>query len=142
MDELRQMRHTIEKFQAKEAAGETERILFGAHEVGGLKVLTAAIPEADPARLRQMGDQLRDRAADVVAVLPASRTGKSPSWPCAASRPSRRALRRGHRQAGLRHRRRLGGGKPESAMGGGKDPLMLDNALAMVDNFVSMKLKG
>ena len=35
-----------------------------------------------------------------------------------------------------------GGGKPDSAMGGGKDPLMVDNALAMVDNFVNMKLKG
>ena len=33
-----------------------------------------------------------------------------------------------------------GGGKPDSAMGGGKDPLMVDNALAMVDNVVSMKL--
>ena len=33
-----------------------------------------------------------------------------------------------------------GGGKPDSAMGGGKDVLMLDNALAMVDNVVSMKL--
>ena len=33
-----------------------------------------------------------------------------------------------------------GGGKPDSAMGGGKDPLMVDNALAIVDNVVSMKL--
>ena len=33
-----------------------------------------------------------------------------------------------------------GGGKPDSAMGGGSDVLMLDNALAMVDNFVAMKL--
>ena len=33
-----------------------------------------------------------------------------------------------------------GGGKPDSAMGGGKDVLMLDNALAMVDNVVAMKL--
>ena len=33
-----------------------------------------------------------------------------------------------------------GGGKHDSAMGGGKDMLMLDNALAMVDNFVAMKL--
>ena len=32
------------------------------------------------------------------------------------------------------------GGKPDSAMGGGKDLLMIDNALAMVDNVVSMKL--
>ena len=33
-----------------------------------------------------------------------------------------------------------GGGKPDSAMGGGKDPMMVDNALAIVDNVVSMKL--
>ena len=34
-----------------------------------------------------------------------------------------------------------GGGKPDSAMGGGKDPLMLDNALAVVDNYVSEHVK-
>ena len=33
-----------------------------------------------------------------------------------------------------------GGGRPDSAMGGGKNVLMLDNALAMVDNFVALKL--
>ncbi len=30
-----------------------------------------------------------------------------------------------------------GGGKPDSAMGGGKDILKLDNALALVDEFVA-----
>ena len=34
-----------------------------------------------------------------------------------------------------------GGGKPDSAMGGGKDALKLDNALALVDDFVASKLK-
>ena len=34
-----------------------------------------------------------------------------------------------------------GGGKPDSAMGGGKDVLKLDNALATVDDFVAEKLK-
>ena len=33
-----------------------------------------------------------------------------------------------------------GGGKPDSAMGGGKDVLKLDNALALVDDFVASKL--
>ncbi|MFR2156667.1 MAG: DHHA1 domain-containing protein [Evtepia gabavorous] len=33
-----------------------------------------------------------------------------------------------------------GGGKPDSAMGGGKDPLKLDDALASVDDFVAVKL--
>jgi alanyl-tRNA synthetase len=34
-----------------------------------------------------------------------------------------------------------GGGKPDSAMGGGKDLLKLDDALASVDDFVSNKVK-
>ena len=33
-----------------------------------------------------------------------------------------------------------GGGKPDSAMGGGKDVLKLDDALATVDDFVAEKL--
>ena len=33
-----------------------------------------------------------------------------------------------------------GGGKPDCAMGGGKDPLKLDDALASVDDFVAVKL--
>lgn len=33
-----------------------------------------------------------------------------------------------------------GGGKPDSAMGGGKDINKLDDALALVDNFVASKL--
>ena len=33
-----------------------------------------------------------------------------------------------------------GGGKPDSAMGGGSDLLKLDDALASVDDFVSSKL--
>jgi alanyl-tRNA synthetase len=33
-----------------------------------------------------------------------------------------------------------GGGKPDSAMGGGKDATKVDDALALVDNYVSSKL--
>ena len=34
-----------------------------------------------------------------------------------------------------------GGGKPDSAMGGGNDLLKVDDALASVDDFVASKLK-
>ena len=74
--ELRELRHMVEKFQAKEAAGETERFLMGGHTVGDLKVLTATVPNADAAKLRQMGDMLRDKQPNVVAVLSAVNDGK------------------------------------------------------------------
>ena len=141
MAELREMRHTIEKFRAKEAAGETERILFGAHEVGGLRVLTATVPEADAAKLRQMGDQLRDKAPNVVAVLAAVNGAKITFLAVCGKEAVARGIKAGDivKQVSA-IAGGSGGGKPDSAMGGGKDPLMLDNALAMVDNVVSMKL--
>ena len=34
-----------------------------------------------------------------------------------------------------------GGGKPDSAMGGGKDVTKVDNALALVDDYVASKIQ-
>ncbi len=143
VDEMRELRHTIEKLKAKEAAGETDRLLFSTHEVGGLKVLTATIPEADAQRLRQMGDMLRDKDPRIVAVLAAISGDKITFLAVCGHEAVQKGIKAGDiiRQVSA-IAGGSGGGKPESAMGGGKDPLMVDNALAMVDNFVSMKLGG
>ena len=141
MGEIKSLHQMVEKFKAKEAAGETDRILFGAHEVGELKVLTATVPEADGGRLRQMGDLLREKDDNVVAVLASVNDGKI-TFLCACGK---QAVKKGIRAGDIIKQvcaiaGGSGGGKPDSAMGGGKDVLMLDNALAMVDNVVAMKL--
>ena len=69
MLEVKTLHQMVEKFKAKESAGEADRFLFGARQVGELKVLTATIADADANKLRQMGDMLRDKAPNVVAVL-------------------------------------------------------------------------
>ena len=141
MDEMRSLRSTLEKYKAKEALGEAERFLFSAHEVGGLRVLTSTVPDADANKLRQMGDMLRDKAPNIVAVLAAVKDEKITFLAVCGKEAVAKGVKAGDiiKQvcaiAGG-----SGGGKPDSAMGGGKDILMLDNALAMVDNFVSMKL--
>lgn len=141
MEEIKALKQLVEKYKAKEAAGETERIMFGAHEVGGLKVITATVPDADAQRLRQMGDIVKDREPNVVAVL-ASITGEKITFLCVCGKE---AVKKGVKAGDIIKQVSAiaggsGGGKPDSAMGGGKDPLMVDNALAMVDNVVSMKL--
>ena len=141
MEEMRELRHNLDKFKAKEAAGETDRILFGAHDVNGLKVITATVPDADVAKLRKMGDVLRDKDPNVVAVLAAINGEKITFLAVCGKQAVARGVKAGDvvkqvsAVAGG-----SGGGKADSAMGGGKDPLMVDNAFAMVDNFVSTKL--
>ena len=139
--DLKAARQAIEQYKSKEAAGEADRILFGAHDVGPLKVITATVPDADGNRLRQMGDAIKDKAANVVAVL-AAVNGSKITFVAACGKE---AVGLGVKAGDIIKQVSAiaggsGGGKPDSAMGGGKDPLMVDNALAMVDNVVSMKL--
>ena len=88
-----------------------------------------------------MGDILKDREPNVVAVL-AAVSGEKITFLCVCGKE---AITKGVKAGDIIKQVSAiaggsGGGKPDSAMGGGKDPLMVDNALAMVDNVVSMKL--
>ncbi|MBR4864259.1 MAG: alanine--tRNA ligase, partial [Oscillospiraceae bacterium] len=141
VEEIKGLKRAIEAFQAREAAGEADRFLFGAHEMGGLKVITANVPDADANKLRQMGDTLKDKAANVVAVL-SSINGEKITILAVCGKD---AIAKGVKAGDLVKTvctacGGSGGGKPDSAMGGGKDALKLDDALAQVDNFVASKL--
>ncbi|MCD7946915.1 MAG: alanine--tRNA ligase [Oscillospiraceae bacterium] len=143
LGEMRALRHTVEKYQAKDALGAAERFLFGAKDIEGLKVLTATLPQADADALRKMGDFLRDKDATVVAVLSAVHEDKITLLAVCGKEAIARGVKAG---ALVKHVSAIcggsGGGKPDSAMGGGKDILKLDNALATVDEFVHEALNA
>ena len=140
--EMKELRHELEKFKSEASLGEARQFLTAAKNVGGLKVLTAIRNGMDANALRQMGDFLRDKAPDVVAVL-ASANGEKITF-LAVCGPE--AVKRGIKAGDLVKSvcaicGGKGGGKPDSAMGGGSDLLKLDDALATVDDFVAEKLK-
>ncbi|MDO5545147.1 MAG: alanine--tRNA ligase [Eubacteriales bacterium] len=142
MEEIRELKRSIEQFQAREASGEVERFLFGSRNMGGFRVLTAMLPNADAAKLRQMGDMLRDKAPNVVAVL-ASMNGGKPTFLAVCGKE---AVASGMKAGELVKQvccccGGSGGGKPDSAMGGGKDVTKVDNALALVDDYVASKIQ-
>lgn len=61
----------IEQYKDKEALGEARNFLASAKDVGGLKVITANLGAVQVPELRKMGDFLRDKQPNVVAVLTA-----------------------------------------------------------------------
>ena len=141
MAEVKSLHQMVEKFKAKESAGEADRFLFGARQVGELKVLTATIADADANKLRQMGDMLRDKAPNVVAVL-ATVNGEKITFLAVCGKE---AVAKGIKAGEIIKNVTAicggkGGGKPDSAMGGGTDILKLDDALASIDDFVVGKL--
>ena len=141
VEEIKSLKRSIETYKAKEASGEAERFLFGAHKVGELKVLTAVIPEADANKMRQMGDMLRDKDPKVAAVL-ATANGEKLTFLAVCGKDAIAAgIKAGDLVKQVCSRcGGSGGGKPDSAMGGGKDVLKLDDALATVDDYVAAKL--
>ena len=141
LNEMKEMRHTLEKFQAEASLGEARQFLMSAKEVGGLKVVTSNKNGLDANALRQMGDFLRDKEPNVVAVL-SSVNGEKITF-LAVCGPE--AVKKGIKAGDLVKNvcaicGGKGGGKPDSAMGGGSDLLKLDDALASVDDFVAAKL--
>ncbi len=142
IDEVKELKRSIEQYKAKEAAGEVDRFLFAAHNVDGIKVLTATVPNADPNKLRQMGDMLRDKDSSVAAVLAAVNGEKLTFLAVCGKDAIARGIKAGDLvKAVCTACDGSGGGKPDSAMGGGKDVTKMDNALALVDDFVAAKLK-
>ena len=141
MGDVKRLNQMVEHFKAREAVSQAERFLFAAHDVGGLKVLTATVPEADGDRLRKMGDFLRDKDSTVAAVL-AAVNGEKITFLAACGKD---AVAKGIRAGDIIRAIApicggKGGGKPDSAMGGGSQLYKLDDALAAVDNFVAEKL--
>ena len=139
--EVKELRQALEKFKAEASLGEARNFLMSAKDVGGLKVLTAQRGGLDAAALRQMGDFLRDKEPNVVAVL-ASVNGEKISFLAVCGKE---AVAKGIKAGDLVKSvcaicGGKGGGKPDSAMGGGTEILKVDDALASVDDFVAGKL--
>ena len=140
-NEMKQLRQALDKFKAEASMGEAKQFLASAKTVKGLHVLTTTRDGMDAAAMRTMGDFLRDKDPSVVAVI-ASTSGEKVTFLAVCGKE---AVARGVKAGELIRAvcavcGGKGGGKPDSAMGGGNDPLKVDDALATVDDFVSGKL--
>ena len=140
-NEMKQLRQALEKFKAEASLGEARQFLASAKTVKDLHVLATTRSGVDTAELRTMGDFLRDKDPKAVAVI-ASINGEKITFLAVCGKE---AVARGVKAGELVKTvcavcGGKGGGKPDSAMGGGSDPLKVDDALASVDDFVSEKL--
>ena len=141
MNEVKELRTALDKFKAEASLGEARQFLESAKEIGGVKVVTASKDGLDANALRQMGDFLRDKESSVVAVL-SSINGEKVTFLAVCGKD---AVAKGIKAGDLVKNvcaicGGKGGGKPDSAMGGGNDLLKVNEALASVAEFVAAKL--
>ena len=140
--EMKEMKQNVDKLKDKLFSGEIERTLFAAKEIKGLKVVTVTRSDIETNDLRKMGDFVKDRSADVVALLAAVQGEKITLNAVCGKNAIARGIKAGDIIKNLAPIcGGKGGGKPDSAMGGGSDVLKLDDMMAALDNFVDERVK-
>ncbi|MBQ0038302.1 MAG: alanine--tRNA ligase [Clostridiales bacterium] len=141
MDELKEEKRVIEQYKAKESAGGADDMIRNAKEIGGVKVVTTKLKEGDANALRQLGDVLRDKDASIVAAMVVQNGAKITIQVVCGKEAVKKGIKAGDIIKSVAPiMGGKGGGKPDSAMGGGSDASKIDEALAAVETFVAEKL--
>ena len=139
--ELKEARQSVERMKEKILHSDVERFLYASKNIGGIKVITTTRTDLNAGDLRKLGDFLRDKDPDTVAVLATATESKVTFVAVCGKNAVAKGIRAGDLvRAVSAVTGGKGGGKPDSAMGGGSEVLKIDDALAIVDDFVAEKL--
>ena len=138
-DDLRRRMAEMERAMLR---AEAESLLQRAADVGGVKVVAGRTSAHDADGMRQMGDFLKDKLSSCLVALGGLADGGSPLLVVMAT-PD--VVARGVNSGALaRDAAKLmgggGGGRPEMAQAGGRQPEKLDEALAAVPRLVRAAL--
>ena len=137
-----QLQKEVAQLRQKLAQQDTQSLLNQATRVDGFAVLAAPVNAADVDTMRQMSDWFRDKLGSSVVMLGAVIDEK----PMLVASVTQDLIGRGMHAGNLvRDAAKVigggGGGRPNMAQAGGKDPAKLAEALASVQPWVEKNLK-
>ena len=126
----KEIERQLRSFQQKALAGQADELAAAAVARDGLKFVSAVVNVPDQEALRSLGSQVLAKLGEGVVRLGAALGDKASL--VAFCSPA--AIKAGHQAGKIIGELAVkvggkGGGKPDFAMGGGKDPAKLDEAL-------------
>jgi len=132
----RELEKQLAQLQRKMAGSQSDDLIARVQTVRGKQVIAAEVEGADPQRLLEMADQLRDRLGSGVVVLASQQNGKV-NLLAAVTKDLTAQVHAGKlisQVAPIVGGK--GGGRPEVAQAGGKDASKIKDALAKVAELV------
>ena len=141
ISDARALNKKLEKLGAKVAAMQMVDLFNVSRDVKGVEVVATKLDDASADMLRTMGDDIKAKKPNMVAVLSAV-NGEKVSLLCVCGAD---AVKKGaHAGKIIKEVAKIvgggGGGRPDSATAGGKNPAKLEEALEAVNNIVDAML--
>ena len=142
LSELKESRRALESLNAKLAGSKLTEIMKTAENIKGVRVAVAVLEGVAPDELRKMSDTVKSSDPLAVVVL-ASVNGDKVTF-CAAC--GAEAIAKGAHAGNIVRETAAvtggkGGGKPDSAMAGGKDTAKVEDAVKAVPSIVEALIK-
>lgn len=141
LEDIKQTKSQLESLQNKISQEQAGDVLDQVEDVNGVKLLTVRMDTLDMNGLRNMGDKLRDQLESGLVVLASGKDDKV-SFVVMASKEavelgvhSGKLIGQVAKIAGGG-----GGGRPNMAQAGGKDPSKIDKALAQVKGILETQM--
>ena len=136
-DEIKALKRELESLNAKLAGSRVSDLISGAKMVNGKAVITADLGDMSVDAVRSLGDAIKDKKPECVAVF-AIHSGEKLNFIAVCGKDAvangahaGNILREVSAVAGGK-----GGGRPDSAMSGGRDISKIADALALVEKLV------
>ena len=130
-EELREVKRENESLKSKAASGQMGNIMDKVTEVKGVKLLAASVENVDMNGLRDLGDQLKDKLGSGILLLASAKDGKVNLVSMATDDVIAKGAHAGKLIKGVAA---LvgggGGGRPNMAQAGGKNPDGIPAAVA------------
>ncbi len=142
-EELKESRREVESLKSKMASAAAGNLMDDATEIGGVAVVAKLMDDGmDMNTLRETGDTLKQNKEDAVIVLASKGDGKVSIIAMATSGAVAKGAHAGKIISEVaKAMGGGGGGKPESAQAGGKNPEKAEEALALVAGIVESQVK-
>ncbi|MBI5189633.1 MAG: alanine--tRNA ligase [Nitrospirae bacterium] len=138
-DQMKALEKELEKLKDKMAASGAGDLLSQARDINGVKVLASVVDGLEAKDLRTMGDNLREKMGSGILALGSSKDGRV-SLLCMVSKDLLDRYKAGDIiKVAAAAVGGSGGGRPDMAQAGGKDPDKLPESMAAVYRFVEGK---
>ncbi len=142
LEEIRALHSENEKLKSKLANNSMGDVMNQVVEVKGVKVLAVKVADVDMNGLRNLGDQLKEKLGEGVVVIASVLDGKVNLMAAATEEAQKKGAHAGNlikAIAGLVGGG--GGGRPNMAQAGGKNPAGVEDALAKVKDVINEQIR-